>query len=248
MICAIVQARMGSSRLPGKVMKELAGQPMIGHVLRRVAAAQRIERVMLATTTSPEDAPLAAYAESLGVGVYRGSTDDVLDRYYQAARAVGAGVVVRLTGDCPVLDPAVIDATIGLFQSGNYDYVNNFMQRSYPDGLDTEVFSMAALEIAWRDAALPSEREHVTPYFYKNPLLFKQVGLVQPFAWGDWRWTVDEPADFDFIAAVYAALYAENPLFGMAQLVALLENQPALRQINAGIGVNEGYLKSLQED
>lgn len=248
MITAIIQARMGSSRLPKKVMKPLANHPLIYHVVVRAKAAKRLEQVIVATTTDPSDDPLVEYLTQLGVTVFRGSVNDVLDRYYQAALTHQASVIVRLTGDCPVLDPALIDQTIGLYMADQYDYVSNFMHRTYPDGLDTEVFSFAALYTAWRDAKLPSEREHVTPYLYKHPEKFFQVGLISPIDLSHYRWTVDEPADFDFISILYDRLYAENPLFDMGMIHALLEADPNLLKLNQDIPTNEGYTKSLQAD
>lgn len=248
MLTAIIQARTGSTRLPQKVLKPLMGKPMIAHVVARVQAAHTLQQVILATTDHPSDDALAQLAADLGVLVFRGSEADVLDRYYQAAKTHHASVIVRITGDCPLIDPAVIDQTVRLFQSGDYAYVNNFMQRTYPDGLDTEVFSFAALEQAWQSATLKSEREHVTPYLYKHPERFAQVGLTQPYPMGDWRWTVDEPADFDFISKIYAALYPLNPLFDRLAVKALLEANPDWMTINAGIAVNEGYQKSLAAD
>jgi spore coat polysaccharide biosynthesis protein SpsF len=248
MITAIVQARMGSSRLPGKVMLSLQGQPMIYHVLQRIQTAQRLQQIVVATTTDPSDDPLAAYLSELGVATFRGSPNDVLDRYYQAALQYQASVIVRLTADCPLLDARVIDQTIGLFISGDYDYVSNFLVRTYPDGLDAEVFSMASLTRAWQEAQLPSEREHVTPYLYKHPQRFRQVGLVQAIDRSQYRWTVDEPADFKFVQAIYSALYPDDPHFDTAAIEGLLERQPALVAINQGIPTNAGYQKSLAED
>ncbi len=248
MITAIIQARTGSTRLPNKVLLSLMGKPMLAHVIERVQASQKIEQVILATTTHESDDALADLADSLGVACYRGSENDVLDRYYQAAKLHQASVVVRITGDCPVIDPAVIDRTIGLFESANYAYVNNFLHRTYPDGLDTEVFTFAALETAWQEARLPSEREHVTPYLYKHPEKFPQAGLVQAPDLSYFRWTVDEPVDFEFIQAVYAGLYAQNPLFDMHAITAFLEQNPDLVKLNQSIPTNEGYEKSLRKD
>lgn len=249
MIAAIVQARMGSTRLPNKVMRELAGQPMIAHVLARARAAKRIEQVILATSTEPNDDPLAEFARSQGFSVLRGSQDDVLDRYYQAAKAYNVSVIVRLTGDCPMLDPQIIDQTVGLFLSDEYDYVSNcLLHRTFPDGLDTEVFSFGALERAWREAQLKSEREHVTPYIYKNPRVFRQAGLVNPLDYSHYRWTVDELRDFALVTRIFDELYADNPLFGMEAVLNLLKAQPELLEMNQGIGTNEGYMQSLRED
>lgn len=248
MIIAIIQARTGSTRLPNKVLMPLMGKPMIAHVIERVKAAQKVEQIVLATTTHESDKALADVAESLGVKCYRGSEDDVLDRYYQAAKTHNASVIVRITGDCPVIDPKVIDQTIGLFQSDNYAYANNFIHRTFPDGLDTEVFTSDALETAWKEAQLKSEREHVTPYLYKHPDKFPQAGLVQAPDLSHYRWTVDEPVDFEFIQAIYEALYPQNPFFDMHDIAAFLANNPDLVKLNQDILPNEGYEKSLQED
>lgn len=248
MITAVIQARTGSTRLPNKVLLPLAGKPMLVHVIARVKAAQKVEQVILATTTHDSDAALESLAQTLDVKCYRGSEDDVLDRFYQAAKTYQARVIVRITGDCPVIDPTVIDQTIGLFQSGSYAYVNNFMCRTYPDGLDTEVFTFEALETAWQEAQLKSEREHVTPYLYKHPEKFPQAGLVQSPNLGHYRWTVDEAVDFEFITAIYDALYAENPLFDMHDIAAFLAKHPEVIKLNQEIPLNEGYEKSLQED
>ncbi len=248
MITAIIQARTGSRRLPEKVLQPIAGKPLIEHVVRRTEAAQRVGQVVLATTTQPADDRLAAWAEAYGVACFRGSEDDVLDRYYQAAQAYDAEVVVRITGDCPLIDPAVIDATIGLFLSGDYAYINNIMQRTYPDGLDTEVMTLAALETACQEAKRPSEREHVTPFIQKHPSRFPQAGLCHPKNLSTYRWTVDEPADLTFVSRVYHALYATDPLFGMEAVVGLLARQPDLLQINQNIPTNEGYQRAVQQE
>jgi spore coat polysaccharide biosynthesis protein SpsF len=248
MIAAIIHARLGSTRLPGKVMMPLAGQPMIGHTLKRVQSAQTIDAVILATTTHPDDDPLADYAASLGVTVFRGDEHDVLDRYYQAAKQFSADVVIRITGDCPVIDAAVIDQTRWQFLADEVDYTSNFVERRFPDGLDTEVFSSDALQRAWNEARLTSEREHVTPYIWKNPDKFRLSGFTYPDDLCAHRWTVDEAADFDFMAAVFAELYAEHPFFNMRAMLDLLKRRPELMQINQGIATNEGYQKSLKSD
>ncbi|MFP4322568.1 MAG: cytidylyltransferase domain-containing protein [Anaerolineales bacterium] len=248
MITAIVQARLGSRRLPEKVLQEVAGQPLIGHVIQRVRAAQKVERVILATTDQPADDRLVEWAESQAIPVFRGSENDVLCRYVEAAQAFDASVVVRITGDCPLLDPQVIDATIGLFQSADYAYVNNFMPRTYPDGLDTEVIRLEALQAAHQAATLPSDREHVTPFIRKHPGRFPQVGLTYPKDLSMYRWTVDEPADLAFVTRIFQALYPRDPLFDMKAIIGLLARQPELLHINQGIPTNEGYAVSLAKD
>ena len=167
-VVAIVQARMGSIRFPNKVMKPICGTPMIGLLLYRLSRAKRINLIVLATSTDPRNIPLTNYVRELGYDVYQGSEDDVLDRYYQAAELAQADVVVRITGDCPLIDPEVVDKVIEKFQENNVDYASNALFRSYPDGLDTEVFTFKALEAAWNQAREPREREHVTPFLRES--------------------------------------------------------------------------------
>ncbi|MBE2267255.1 MAG: aminotransferase class III-fold pyridoxal phosphate-dependent enzyme [Anaerolinea sp.] len=236
---------MSSSRLPGKVLADIRGKPMILRVVERARGARTLDEVVLATTVDPADDPLAALGEQIGIPVFRGDQADVLDRYYQAARHFNADVVVRLTGDCPLLDPQVIDRVVTAFSAEPRDYVSNTLIVSYPDGLDTEVFSFAALERAWREAGLASEREHVTPYIHKNPALFRLGNVLNERDLSHMRWTVDEPSDLEFVRAIYARLNAQ---FTMDDVLRLIELQPDLTQVNAGFERNEGYAKSLRED
>jgi len=244
----VVQARFGSSRLPGKVLADLAGKPLLARVLERAQRIAGIAGVVLATTDVEADAAVAALGRACGVEVFRGNENDVLDRYYQAARATGADPIVRVTADCPLLDPAVSAEVVGAYRTGAWDYVSNFADRRYPDGLDTEVFSFAALERAWREAALASEREHVTPYIWKHPERFRLGGVAGAQDLSSLRWTVDQPADLDFVRAVFVALYREGEPFGMANVLDLLRRRPELRTINAGFITNEGYTRSLAKD
>jgi spore coat polysaccharide biosynthesis protein SpsF len=222
MILAILQARMSSTRLPGKVMKPLLGEPMIGRQIERVARSRRIDRLAVATSVEPGDDPLAAYCEALGVGVFRGPLDDVLSRFMGAAEAFGpADHIVRLTADCPLADPDVIDACIDLHLAAGADYTTNGQQRTYPTGLDVEALPMAALATAAREASDAYDREHVTPYLYRRPERFKLAHLTQDTDTSRLRWTVDHPEDFDFVERVYAALYPDKPDFRMAEVLAL---------------------------
>ena len=247
-IVAIIQARMGSTRLPGKVLKPLAGKPMLWHVLNRALAAKFLDEVVLATTTAPEDRALEPVARELGVRVVYGDAQDVLDRYYQAARASRADVIVRLTADCPFLDPEIVDACVGLYCSTGRAYASNAVERSFPDGLDVEVFSFAALETAWKEAALASEREHVTPFIWKNPDRFPAAALTRTPDLSALRWCVDQPQDLALAQAVYDGLGREGRLFGFRELLQFIEKRPDLAALNAGIACNEGYEKSLKED
>lgn len=244
---AIIQARMASTRLPGKIMADVAGTPLLGHVVRRARQARSLDLTAVATSDQPADDVVARYCAETRVPCFRGNEADVLDRYYQAASRFRADVVVRLTADCPLLDPAVIDRVIGVFRTRDYDYVSNTLEPTYPDGLDTEVFRREALERAWREARLKSEREHVTPYIWKQPALFRLTNVRHEPPIGGRRWTVDEPEDLEFVRQVYMHLGPE-PSFGMRDVLLLLDEQPKLRSINARIGRNEGYTKSLREE
>jgi len=245
-IVALIQARMGSSRFPGKVLEDLAGRPMLWHVVRRVRRASRVDRVVVATTDRPVDDPIVRFCEQERISCFRGSEPDVLDRFYRAAKANDADVVVRITADCPLIDPAVIDTVLERFQLGGCDYACNVIRYTYPDGLDTEVFSFAALEQAWREAAKPSEREHVTPYLRTDRFRVANVESEIPVSPSQYRWTVDHPADLEFVRKVYAA-FSENGEFGFREIFDLLKERPDLATIQAETITNEGYYKSLYE-
>jgi spore coat polysaccharide biosynthesis protein SpsF len=223
---AIVQARMTSSRLPGKVMAPVLGQPMIGRQLERLGRSARIGRIVVATSTEPSDDPLAAYVEGLGHLVYRGSLADVLDRFGGAMALVPeADTVVRLTADCPLADWTVIDATIDCRRDAGADYASNTPAvRTYPHGLDVEVMSRDALGRACREAVDPYEREHVTPFIYRRPDEFRLAYLSQPVSLAHLRWTVDLPEDLAFVREVYERLYSRNPAFTTDDVVALERN------------------------
>lgn len=244
---AIIQARMSSTRLPGKVLADLAGRPLLSHLLERAGRAKTLDSVVIATTVGPQDDPIEELCKQRGAPCFRGSEEDVLDRYYQTAMAFGADVIVRLTSDCPVHDPVVLDKTVRHFLDGHFDYVSNVRNPRFPNGLETEVFSFAALERAWREAALRSEREHVTPYIWKHPELFRLGSVEHDVNLSALRWTVDEPEDLELIRELYRHLGPAST-FGMAEILALLERHPELGRINARFKRNEGYQKSLRED
>ena len=235
MILAIVQARMSSSRLPGKVMKPILGRPMVARQIDRLARCHRIDRLVLATSSEPSDDPLAELCQAEGWLCYRGSLNDVLGRFDGAAVAHGpAGHVVRLTADCPLIDPATVDATIERHIKTGADYTSNGLpgQRTFPNGLDVEVMTAAALARTAREATTKSNREHVTQYIYENPQLFKIEGVTQARHLGNLRWTVDTPADLEFATMVYSELLPVNPAFGQDDILALLERRPDLAKIN----------------
>jgi len=243
---AIIQARMSSTRLPGKVLADVGGKPLLWYVVARAQAARTLDQVVVATSMEGEDNAVEEFCAEASFECFRGSQYDVLDRYYQAARHFQAEIVVRLTADCPLLDPDVIDKVVSAFQDGDFDYASNCVNRSYPDGLDTEVFRRAALERAWLEARLPSEREHVTPYIWKHPELFRLGSVQHSEDLSDLRWTIDEPEDLMFVRALYDSLGAFPS--GMAETIKLLKEHPELAEINKGFESNEGYEKSLRED
>ncbi|MGD0657626.1 MAG: glycosyltransferase family protein [Syntrophorhabdales bacterium] len=244
-IVAVIQARMSSTRLPAKVLMDIAGKPMLYHVVMRARRAKRINLVTVATSTHPDDDPVSLFCSAGEVPCFRGSLDDVLDRFYQAARHFNAGAVVRITADCPLLDPEVMDRVVQAFLEVNVDYASNTLKCTYPDGLDVEVFSMDSLEKAWRQAELKSEREHVTPFIYNHQDIFSALNVRHATDLSALRWTVDEKEDLAFVRAVYDRL---GTIFGMKEVLSLVRQFPELQATNAGFVRNEGYLKSLQED
>lgn len=229
---AIIQARMTSTRLPGKVMADLCGEPLLSYMLRRVARSAHLDGIWVATTTNPEDDPVAALCKSRGIPVFRGDEADVLGRYTGAAREAEADTIIRLTADCPMIDPAVVDAAIETFRNGGYDYLSNSIRLSYPDGLDVEVFTRGALEEADAKADLPFHREHVTPYMrtgiYGDEVPtgdFKVGQMTAPADFSHLRWTVDTQEDLDRVRALVAEL---PPDYGWLDVIALLTRRPDL--------------------
>lgn len=250
MIVAIIQARMGSTRLPGKVLEPIGDRPMLGRVVDRVRRARRVDQVVVATSTSPADDAVAAFCASQGIACFRGSENDVLDRYYRAAKQHRAEAVVRVTADCPLTDPEVIDRVVERFQAGGCDYAANVLHRTFPDGLDLEVFSFAALEQAWREATRPSDREHVTLYLLTSGK-FVTANVQQDEVPGvaAIRWTVDDPRDLEFLRRIYAAFDHRND-FGWRDVVRALRERPELARAADevhDITMNEGHFKSLYE-
>ena len=228
---------MGSSRLPGKVMRTLAGSSVLGHVVERVRLCSLVDEVVVATTTSAADEVIVAEAQKLAVRCFRGSEQDVLARYYAAARESSADVVVRITSDCPLFDPKLLEHMLRQFRHATagepLDYLSNTLKRSYPRGLDAEIFTFAALEHAHREAAAPAEREHVTPYLYRHPERFHIRGVQNTRDLSHHRWTLDTPEDWAFISSVYEHLPPGR--FGMDAVLEVLENRPELVALNAHV-------------
>jgi spore coat polysaccharide biosynthesis protein SpsF len=233
---AIIQARMGSSRLPGKVLREIAGQPMLAWVVERARRAQSLDQVAVATTSEPDDDAIAELCRAIHAPVYRGSLYDVLDRFYQAARTFQAQTIVRLTADCPLIDPDEIDHTVGEFYSSGVDFAANRLPegRTVPIGLDTEVCSFVALERAWKEASLPFEREHVMPYLYDQPGRFRVLLVHSSPNHGDLRWTVDTPEDLELVRQVVARFPGRTD-FTYTEVLDLFASDPSLAAINAGV-------------
>jgi len=231
---AIIQARMGSTRLPGKVIMDLGGDTVLARVVRRLCRAKFVDEIVIATTSSDADDAIVRECERLGVPWFRGSEDDVLDRYYQAAQTYAAGAVVRITSDCPLIDPELVDGTIRVFQEQHCDYASNLFPRTYPRGLDTEVFTVAALERDWREARAPYQREHVTPFLYEHPELFRLVSLRGQIDYSQYRWTLDTAEDLQLLRAIYAR-FSNQDNFGWREAVALMEREPELAELNSRV-------------
>lgn len=245
---AIIQARLGSTRLPGKCLLKLMGHTVIEHIIARIQAAKNIDQTVLATTVNEEDRALVEVAQAKGVSVYRGSVNDVLDRFYQAAKLANADTICRITADDPFKDPMIIDEIINQFATGNYDYVSNTLSPTYPEGLDIEVFSFTTLAKAWKEAKKPSEREHVTPYIWNNPQLFKLHNVEYIENLSQLRWTLDHPRDWVFVQQVYEELYKPDKLFLMSDILKLLQDKPCLIDLNSGTLRNEGYFESIAQE
>jgi spore coat polysaccharide biosynthesis protein SpsF (cytidylyltransferase family) len=247
-VAAFIQARTGSTRLPGKVLLPLEGKTVLERVIERVRHASKVTEAVVVTTLSPQDLPIVRLCAEAGVRVFCGSEDDVLDRFYQAARLVKPDHVVRITSDCPLMDPSVIDLVVERHLAAGAAYTTNTSPETYPDGEDVEVFTAGALDRAWREARLQSEREHVTPYIRNHPELFALESVRHEPDLSRQRWTLDNPEDYAFISRVYAALHGGSPFFGMEAVLGLIRADPSITDVNAGIGRNEGYEKSLRED
>ncbi|MFN5817049.1 MAG: aminotransferase class III-fold pyridoxal phosphate-dependent enzyme, partial [Pseudanabaena sp.] len=237
---AIIQARMGSTRFPNKVMRQILGVPMVELLLHRLAKAKYVDRIVLATSIASNNQALVNHVKGLGYEVYQGSEDDVLDRYYQAACAIQPEIVVRITGDCPLVDPEIVDLAITTFKQANVDYLSNVSPPSYPDGLDVEVFSFQSLKQAWQSANKPHEREHVTPYLRESGK-FQLLGINHSEDQSDKRWTVDEPEDFEVIKNIFE-YFAPRKDFSWLEVLKLQQNQPELFAANQRLIRNEGAI------
>lgn len=262
-VIAVIQGRMSSSRLPGKILADIAGQPMLQRVFIRTSRATTVTETVFATTTDPSDDPVAEYCGFSGIPFTRGSLYDVLDRYYQTARQAKADFVVRITADCPVMDPALIDDVVNTLLEDEYDFVCNRLPppwpRTYPIGLDIEACTFKILENAWHEAKEPQHREHAMPYFYEGVELARQSRTLETGVsprgyhiallhhttdFGDYRWTVDTAEDLEFMRQIYSRFHGRDD-FSWKDVLDLVHNEPQLMRINAA--VKHKTLKDLDE-
>lgn len=233
-IICIVQARSGSSRLKGKVFLDLAGKPILLRVLDRILKSKRINQIIVATTIKKEDDKIVELVKDYHpkIAFFRGSEKDVLERFYKASVKFKADVIVRITGDCPLIDSEIIDKVIGSYNK-NTDYASNiFKKRTYPRGLDVEIFSFKTLEKMQKEAKNKEDREHVTLYLRKNPELFSYKNVIGKKDYSFYRWTVDQEEDYNLVKIIYRELYSKNPDFRMKDIIKLFNNNPELIKIN----------------
>ncbi len=230
----IVQARMTSTRLPGKVLKEVLGKPLLEYQIERLRRIHNTDEIIVATTTNETDQPIVSLCHRLSVPYFRGSEEDVLSRYHGAALAAGARVVVRITADCPLIDPQVCGDAIGFYHQHRhqYDYVR---LEHYPRGLDAEIFPFDVLDECWREATARPDREHVTPFIYNHPERYRVKRLYAPADYRQYRWTVDTPEDFELIRRLIEELYPAKPAFAMTDILAVLARHPDWLAINAAV-------------
>ena len=247
MIGCIIQARMGSTRLPGKVMKIIDGKiPSISYTINQLKSCKSLDKIIVATTDLPEDDEIVHHLKNLKIDVFRGSSDDVLDRYFQCAKHYELSSIVRITADCPLIDPDIVDRGIEIFKSGNYDYVTNTYPRTFPDGNETELFSINALEKAWNNSKLPSEHEHVTPYFRNHSESFQIKNFIHDTDISYLRWTIDYNEDFELVKILISKIKF-RPIH-LKDILKILNSEPNLLELNNNHKPNEGYVKSLEED
>jgi spore coat polysaccharide biosynthesis protein SpsF len=233
----IVQARMTSTRLPGKVLKEVLGKPLLEYQIERLRRVRLADQIVIATTTNATDLPIVELCDRLGTAYFRGAEEDVLGRYHDAATRYGADVVVRVTSDCPIIDPAVVDHVIKFYldHRAEYDYVSNGLKRTYPRGMDAEVFPYRVLHEAYLEAVEKPDREHVTPFIYRHPQRYRLANVCFSEDQGHQRWTVDTREDFELIRRIIEALYPVNREFALRDVLNLLAEHPDWAAINAHV-------------
>ena len=240
-VVATIEARMTSSRLPGKVLLEIGGKPALEFMIDRVKQSRLVDDIVVATTVNSSDQPIIDLCNKMGCKYFRGSEEDVLLRVLEAAKSVDADIIVELTGDCPFIDPDIIDKVIELYSLGDYDYASNVVERSFPDGFDTQVFSVQSLEKVSRLTDNPIDRVHVSCYFYNNPHKFKLANLLadQDSTWPDLRLTIDEPADYQLLKLIEEKLRDSNGMFSVNEVISLLKQEPELIELNKHVRAKE---------
>jgi len=247
MLGCIIQARMGSTRFPGKVLEILDDvNPSLQYTINQLNASQLLEKIVIATTKDSEDDEIEIFAKNSGIDIFRGDSDNVLSRYYHCAKSFSFSSILRVTADCPLIDPLIIDKGLSLFLENKYDYVTNTFPRTFPDGNETEIFSFSALESAYNNAILPSEKEHVTPYFRNKRENFRILNFTNEEDISHLRWTLDYDVDLKLIKTIISKINT-RPIH-VSDILELFKNQPNLKKINQNHKPNEGYMKSLKND
>jgi spore coat polysaccharide biosynthesis protein SpsF len=225
---------MGSTRLPGKVLMDLGGKTVLARVVHRLRRVALTQQIVVATSVSEKDDAVVTECDGIEVECFRGSEHDVLDRYYKCAKTCSADAVVRITADCPLVDPELVDLTIRAFLDTPCDYASNALVTTYPRGLDVEIFAMAALGRAWHEAKRSYEREHVTPYLYENPERFRLLSLTADADYTQYRWTLDTAEDLELLRAIYSS-FRDRDDFGWREVLGLMQREPQLSEINAHV-------------
>jgi len=247
MIGCIIQARMGSTRLLGKVMELLDGKnPSLYYTINQLKNSLNVDKIIVATTKLNEDDIIEKISKNNKINCFRGNSENVLERFYECAKKFQLETIVRITADCPLIDPKIVDSFIEIFNSGEYDYVHNMEPRTFPDGLDTEVFTFSILEQAWKNAKLPSEKEHVTPYFRNNKDKFRIKNVINKKNMSSYRWTLDYQEDLDLIRNIIKEI--KNRPILMNDIISLFNKKPNIFEINKKYLANEGLTRSLEED
>ena len=247
MIGCIIQARMGSNRLPGKVMELLDEKnPSLYYTVSQIRNVKKLDKIIVATTNTKEDDIIFDFTKKMNIECFRGNEDDVLDRYYQCAKEYDLDIIIRITADCPLIDPQIVNKALNEFEIGKIDYIQNLDPRTFPDGMDIEIFKFNILKEAWKNADLSSEREHVTPYFRNNEKKFNIKNFSHDKDLSHYRWTLDYHEDLELIKIIVNDII-QRPIL-MKDVLSLFEKNPKLFEINKKYDANEGYKLSLEKD
>ncbi len=234
-IVAIVQARMGSTRLPGKVLKDIEGKPMLWHIVNRLKHAKLIDKIVIATSVNKKDEAIEKFCKENNIDCFRGNEEDVLARYYETAKEYNADIIIRITSDCPLIDPEIVDLVVRRHKENSADYTSNTLKRTYPRGLDTEVFGFYALEEAYKRAKELYQREHVTPFIYEHPELFKLQNVENNKDLSYLRFTVDEEKDLELVRKIYKRLFNNKKNFYLQDIMVILKREPFLIEMNKSV-------------